>query len=52
MYLMPVVAGGVSWFVIGEVMTANKLLGAAITLAGVALAQYGPLLLLARRKPA
>jgi drug/metabolite transporter (DMT)-like permease len=44
MYLMPVVAGAVSWFVIDEVMTVNKLLGAAITLVGVALAQYGPLL--------
>lgn len=44
MYLMPVVAGAVSWFVIGESMTVNKLIGAAITLAGVALAQYGSLL--------
>ena len=51
MYLMPVVAGGVSWFVIGEVMTTSKVIGAAITLAGVALAQYGPLLF-SRRKPA
>lgn len=50
MYLMPVVAGTVSWFVIGEVMTPSKLLGAAITLAGVALAQYGSLLF-ARVKP-
>jgi drug/metabolite transporter (DMT)-like permease len=44
MYLMPMVAGAVSWFFIGEVMTLNKLIGAAITLAGVAMAQYGSLL--------
>ena len=44
MYLMPVVAGAVSWFVIGEDMTVNKIIGAAITMAGVALAQYGSLL--------
>ena len=44
MYLMPVVAGAVSWFVIGEDMTVNKIVGAVITLAGVALAQYGSLL--------
>ena len=49
MYLMPVVAGTVSWVVIGEQMTVSKLVGAAITLAGVALAQYGPLL---SRRPA
>ncbi len=40
-YLMPVVAGAVSWFFIAEPMTTVKLVGAAITLAGVALAQYG-----------
>jgi drug/metabolite transporter (DMT)-like permease len=44
MYLMPVVAGAVSWFVIGEEMTVNKMIGAAITMVGVALAQYGSLL--------
>jgi drug/metabolite transporter (DMT)-like permease len=44
MYLMPIVAGAVSWFVIGEEMTLNKMVGAAITLVGVALAQYGSLL--------
>jgi drug/metabolite transporter (DMT)-like permease len=48
-YLMPVVAGAVSWFVIGETMTTSKLVGAAITLAGVALAQYGPLLFAGRK---
>jgi drug/metabolite transporter (DMT)-like permease len=42
MYLMPVVAGAVSVLVMGEVMTTNKIVGAAITLVGVALAQYGP----------
>jgi drug/metabolite transporter (DMT)-like permease len=51
MYLMPVVAGAVSWFVIDEVMTTSKLIGAAITLGGVALAPYGSLLF-ARRRPA
>jgi len=49
-YLMPIVAGAVSWFFIGESMTASKLIGAAITLGGVALAQYGPMLF-KRRKP-
>jgi len=49
MYLMPMVAGAVSWFFIGEVMNINKLIGAAITLAGVALAQYGSLLFRPRR---
>jgi drug/metabolite transporter (DMT)-like permease len=44
MYLMPVVAGAMSWFVIGEVMTISKIIGAAITMAGVALAQYGSVL--------
>jgi len=44
MYLMPMVAGAVSWFVIGEDMTVNKIIGAVITMAGVALAQYGSLL--------
>jgi drug/metabolite transporter (DMT)-like permease len=51
MYLMPVVAGAVSLLVMGEIMTANKVAGAAITLGGVALAQYGSLLL-GRRKTA
>lgn len=44
MYLMPMVAGGVSWYVLGEVMTLSKLVGAGITLGGVALAQYGSFL--------
>jgi drug/metabolite transporter (DMT)-like permease len=40
MYLMPPVAGLVAWWVTGEGYGAIKLLGAAITLAGVALAQF------------
>jgi len=41
MYLMPPVAGFVAWLVMGEGYTWIKLGGAAITLAGVALAQFG-----------
>lgn len=40
MYLMPPVAALVAWLVTGERYTVVKLLGAAITLGGVALAQY------------
>ena len=40
MYLMPPVAGLVAWFATGEGYGAIKLLGAAITLAGVAIAQF------------
>ncbi len=40
MYLMPPVAGFVSWAIGGETFTAVKLLGAAITLGGVAVAQF------------
>jgi len=40
MYLMPPVAGVVAWLTTDERFTATKLLGAAITLAGVALAQF------------
>ena len=40
MYLMPPVAALVAWLATGERYTAIKLLGAAITLGGVALAQY------------
>ncbi len=39
-YLMPPVAGVVAWFAIGEGYTWIKLGGAAITLAGVAVAQF------------
>jgi drug/metabolite transporter (DMT)-like permease len=41
MYLMPPVAGLVAWLLTGERYTAIKLAGAALTLAGVALAQFG-----------
>jgi drug/metabolite transporter (DMT)-like permease len=41
MYLMPVVAGLVAWVLTGERYTPTKLAGAALALAGVALAQYG-----------
>ena len=40
MYLMPPVAGLVAWAVTGERYTAVKLGGAALTLVGVALAQF------------
>ena len=40
MYLMPPVAGFVAWAVTGERYTGIKLAGAALTLAGVAVAQY------------
>ena len=41
MYLMPPVAGLVAWLFMGESYTWIKLGGAALTLAGVALAQFG-----------
>jgi drug/metabolite transporter (DMT)-like permease len=40
MYLMPPVAGLVAWALTGERYTTVKLAGAALTLAGVALAQF------------
>jgi drug/metabolite transporter (DMT)-like permease len=40
MYLMPPVAGLVAWALTGERYSAAKIAGAAITLAGVALAQF------------
>ena len=39
-YLMPLVAGAVAWWATGERFTGAKLAGAALTLAGVALAQF------------
>ena len=39
-YLMPLVAGAVAWWATGERFTGTKLGGAALTLAGVALAQF------------
>jgi drug/metabolite transporter (DMT)-like permease len=41
MYLMPPVAGFVAWAVTGERYSAVKVVAAALTLAGVALAQFG-----------
>ncbi|MDQ2928582.1 MAG: DMT family transporter [Pseudomonadota bacterium] len=41
MYLMPPIAGVVAWVVTGERYSAVKVAGAALTLAGVALAQFG-----------
>jgi len=40
MYLMPPVAGVVAWLVTDEQFTAAKLAGAAVTLGGVAVAQF------------
>lgn len=40
MYLMPLVAGLVAWWATGESFNAVKLVGAALTLAGVAVAQF------------
>jgi drug/metabolite transporter (DMT)-like permease len=40
MYLMPPVAGTVAWLITDEGYTTIKLIGAAVTLAGVALAQF------------
>jgi len=41
MYLMPPAAGLVAWALTGERYSAVKIAGAALTLAGVALAQFG-----------
>jgi drug/metabolite transporter (DMT)-like permease len=41
MYLMPPVAGVMAWLTLGETFTWAKLLGAAVTMAGVAWAQFG-----------
>ena len=40
MYLMPPIAGVVAWLMLGEQFGALKLAGAALTMAGVAWAQY------------
>lgn len=42
-YLMPLVTGVVAWWLTGEQFTAVKLTGAAVTLAGVAIAQFAAL---------
>lgn len=53
MYLMPPVAGLVAWLFAGEQYTGIKLAGAALTLVGVALAQFtGRRQALARATPA
>ena len=41
MYLMPPVAGVMAWLTLGETFTWLKLAGAAVTMAGVAWAQFG-----------
>jgi drug/metabolite transporter (DMT)-like permease len=41
MYLMPPVAGVMAWLTLGETFTWLKITGAAITMAGVAYAQFG-----------
>lgn len=41
MYLMPPISGVVAWLMLGEQFSALKLCGAALTMAGVAWAQYG-----------
>jgi drug/metabolite transporter (DMT)-like permease len=40
-YLMPPIAGVVAWFTLGEVFSPLKIAGAAVTMAGVAWAQFG-----------
>jgi drug/metabolite transporter (DMT)-like permease len=41
MYLMPPVAGVMAWLTLGETFTWAKIIGAAVTMAGVAWAQFG-----------
>ena len=40
-YLMPPIAGVAAWFTLGETFSALKIAGAAVTMAGVAWAQFG-----------
>jgi drug/metabolite transporter (DMT)-like permease len=40
MYLMPPVAGVMAWLTLGETFTWLKIAGAAVTMAGVAWAQF------------
>jgi drug/metabolite transporter (DMT)-like permease len=40
-YLMPPIAGLVAWLTLGEVFTWLKIIGASVTMAGVAWAQFG-----------
>jgi drug/metabolite transporter (DMT)-like permease len=41
MYLMPPVAGVMAWLTLGETFTWLKIAGAAVTMGGVAWAQFG-----------
>ena len=41
MYLMPPVAGVMAWLTLGETFTPLKIIGAIVTMAGVAWAQFG-----------
>lgn len=41
MYMMPPIAGVVSWITLGEIFTWLKITGALVTMAGVAWAQFG-----------
>jgi drug/metabolite transporter (DMT)-like permease len=41
MYLMPPVAGVMAWLTLGETFTWAKIIGAGVTMAGVAWAQFG-----------
>jgi drug/metabolite transporter (DMT)-like permease len=41
MYLMPPVAGLMAWLTLGETFTPLKIIGAVVTMAGVAWAQFG-----------
>jgi len=52
MYLMPPVAGLVAWAYAGEHYTTIKLAGAALTLGGVAIAQFAASNTAAREAPA
>lgn len=42
MYMMPPVAGVTAWLTTGEQFTSIKLMGAALAMAGVAIAQFSP----------
>lgn len=50
MYLMPPVAAVIAWFAIDERFTLIKIIGAVVTMAGVALAQFGASLPLRLRR--
>jgi drug/metabolite transporter (DMT)-like permease len=45
LYLIPVIAIVCGWAILDEAITVNAVLGAALSIAGVALAQFGPSLL-------